>query len=84
MDTLKQKLQYQYNLYLISFQYIVCPPAVAITAMYIVPHDIMYLWKNCCRMAHLMSNMRELAEICLQRLCTQIVLQYVQPVLARI
>ena len=43
MDTLKQKLQYQYKSYLISIQYIVCPPAVAITAMYIVPHDIMYL-----------------------------------------
>ena len=34
----------------------VCPPAVAIPAMYIVPHGIMYLWRNCCRMAHLMSN----------------------------
>ena len=43
MDTLKQKLQYQYKSYLIPFQYIVCPPAVAITAMYIVPHYIMYL-----------------------------------------
>jgi len=29
--------------FLISFQYIVCPTAVAITAMYIVPQDIMYL-----------------------------------------
>jgi len=43
MDTLKQKLQYQYNSYLVSFPYIVCPPAVAITAMYIVPNDIMFL-----------------------------------------
>jgi len=43
MVILKQKLQYQYKSYLISFPYIVCPPAVAITAMYIVPHDIMYL-----------------------------------------
>ena len=81
MDTLKQKLQDQYKSYLISIQYIVCPPAVAITAMYIVPHDIMYLWSNCCRMAHLMSNMRE---IWVQRLCTHIALQYVPHVHARI
>jgi len=40
MDTLKQNLQYQYKSYI---QYIVCPPAVLITAMYIVPHDIMYI-----------------------------------------
>ena len=44
MDTLKQKLQYQYKSYLISFQYFVCPPAVAITTTYIVPHDRMYLF----------------------------------------
>ena len=76
MDTLKQKLQYRYKSYLISFQYIVCPLAVAITAMYIVPHDIMFLWRNCCIMAHLMSNTRELSEIGLQRLRTHIALQY--------
>ena len=58
MDTLKTKLQYQYKSYLMLFQCIVCPPAVAITEMYIVPHDIMHLWRNCCRMAHLMSNTR--------------------------
>ena len=44
MDTLKtKKLQYQYKSYLISFQYIVYTPALAVTAMDIVPHDIMYL-----------------------------------------
>ena len=30
----------------------------------------MYMWRNCCRMAHLMSNTRELPEIGLQWLCT--------------
>ena len=34
MDTLKQQLQYPYKSCLISFQYIVWPPAVAITALY--------------------------------------------------
>ena len=66
--------------YLISFQYIVCRTAVAITAMYIVPQDIMYLW----RMTHVMSNTRELLEISLQRLGTHIVLQYVPHVLGPI
>ena len=37
MDTLKQKLQYRYKSYLISCQYSVCPPAVTIPAMYIIP-----------------------------------------------
>ena len=69
MDTLKTKPQYQYKSYLITFQYIVCPPALAITAMYIVPHDIMYLWRNSCRMAHLMSDTWDLPDIKLQWLC---------------
>jgi len=61
-----------------------CPHDVTISTWYIVPQDIMYLWRNCCRMAHLMSNSRELSEIWLQRLCTRIALQYIQRVLARI
>ena len=46
-----------------------------------VPHDRMYLFGNCCRMAHLMSNTHELPEVGLQRLRTHIALQFVPHVL---